>query len=58
MAKYSNEQLREMIESEGLCYTIQNMVEASEVIDPAVQDAWDVAETALANLDELLDLEG
>lgn len=56
MRTYSNEQLKDIIEQEGLGYAIHCYAGAESIEDPEVKAAWEKASRAMTEISELLGL--
>lgn len=52
--RYTNKEVGDMVESEGLAYAIQHYCSASRIADPNVATKWAVAKIALDNLENYL----
>lgn len=52
--KYTNEQVADIVRSEGLDYAITNYMGADSIEDPELAQAWENARQALAEVERLL----
>ena len=53
--KYTIEQVRDIVESEGLGYAVEDYLDSRNIADPKLRDAWNRAETALRQIREMID---
>lgn len=49
--KYSNQELNDIIENEGLCYAITDYINPRDIEDPTTLDLWATAKTAIEYLE-------
>ena len=55
MKQLSIEELRDVVENEGLGYAIQYAVDSGDIADPEIQEKWEQAKGLLEEIEEALD---